>query len=122
MPSLARFRHHLSSFDVDPVSIYGSDIRTILLYNANHPGGLIMTAPSREATLHTRLADGSLAGNWTLDPARSTATLKSRSVWGLVPVKGTFRKIEGAGTVSPTGEVTGRIDLAADSLETKNAK
>jgi polyisoprenoid-binding protein YceI len=81
-----------------------------------------MTTPSPEATLRTRLADGSLAGNWTLDPARSTATLKSRSMWGLVPVKGTFRKLEGAGTVSPTGEVTGRIELAADSLDTKNAK
>jgi len=81
-----------------------------------------MTTPSREATLHTRLADGSLAGNWTLDSARSTATLKSRSVWGLVPVKGAFSKIEGAGTVSPTGEVIGRIELAADSLDTKNAK
>ena len=81
-----------------------------------------MTTPSPEATLRTRLADGSLAGNWTLDPARSTATLKSRSMWGLVPVKGAFRKLEGAGTVSPTGEVTGRIELAADSLDTKNAK
>jgi len=81
-----------------------------------------MTAPSREATLHTRLADGSLAGNWTLDPARSTATLKSRSMWGLVPVKGVFRKIEGAGTVSPTGEVTGKIAVAADSLDTKMGK
>jgi polyisoprenoid-binding protein YceI len=81
-----------------------------------------MTTPSREATLRTRLADGSLAGNWTLDPARSTATLKSRSMWGLVPVNGTFRKIEGGGTVSPAGEVTGRIELAADSLDTKNAK
>jgi polyisoprenoid-binding protein YceI len=70
-----------------------------------------MTAPSREATLRTRLADGSLAGNWTLDPARSTATLKSRS-----------RKMEGAGTVSPTGEVTGTITVAADSLDTKMAK
>jgi polyisoprenoid-binding protein YceI len=81
-----------------------------------------MTTPSPEATLRTRLADGSLAGNWTLDPARSTATLKSRSMWGLVPVKGTFKKMEGAGTVSPTGEVTGRIELAADSVNTKNAK
>jgi polyisoprenoid-binding protein YceI len=81
-----------------------------------------MTTPSREAPLRTQLADGSLAGNWTLDPARSTATLKSRSMWGLVPVKGTFRKMEGAGTVSPTGEVTGRIELAADSVNTKNAK
>ena len=81
-----------------------------------------MTAPSREATLRTRLADGSLAGNWALDPARSTATLKSRSVWGLVPVKGTFGKIEGTGTVSSTGEVTGRIAVASDSLDTKIAK
>jgi polyisoprenoid-binding protein YceI len=81
-----------------------------------------MTAPSRESTLNARLADGSLAGNWTLDPARSTATLKSRSMWGLVPVKGAFRKMEGAGTVSPAGEVTGRIAVAADSLDTKVAK
>jgi len=81
-----------------------------------------MNAPSRQATLQTRLADGSLAGNWTLDPARSTATLKSRSMWGLVPVKGAFRKMEGAGTVSPTGEVSGRIAVAADSLDTKMAK
>jgi polyisoprenoid-binding protein YceI len=81
-----------------------------------------MTAPSRDSTLPTRLADGSLAGNWTLDPARSTATLKSRSVWGLVPVKGAFKKLEGAGTVSTSGEVTGRITVAADSLDTKMAK
>jgi polyisoprenoid-binding protein YceI len=81
-----------------------------------------MTAPSQEATLHAQLKAGSLAGNWTLDPARSTAALKSKSMWGLVSVKGTFKKIEGAGTVSPAGEVTGQITVAAGSLDTKNAK
>jgi polyisoprenoid-binding protein YceI len=81
-----------------------------------------MTAPLPEAALRAQLTAGALAGSWTLDQARSTATLKSKSVWGLVPVKGTFKTLEGAGTVSPTGEVTGRIEVGAGSLETKNAR
>ncbi len=81
-----------------------------------------MTTPSQEATLHAQLKAGSLAGSWTLDPARSTATLKSKSMWGLASVKGAFGQLEGAGTVSPAGEVTGQITVAAGSLDTKNAK
>ncbi len=72
--------------------------------------------------LRTRLSDGSLAGHWTLDSGRSSAALRSKSVWGIVPVKGTFGKIEGAATVSPAGEVAGTIALAADSLATGNSK
>jgi len=81
-----------------------------------------MTSPLQESTLATQLADGSLAGTWTLDPAQSTVTLKSKSMWGLVPVKGTFTQVEGAGTVSPAGEVTGQITVAAASVDTKNAR
>jgi polyisoprenoid-binding protein YceI len=81
-----------------------------------------VTAPLQESTLHAQLADGSLAGSWTLDPAQSTVALKSKSMWGLVPVKGTFTKVEGNGTVSPTGEVTGQITVATASLDTKNAR
>jgi polyisoprenoid-binding protein YceI len=81
-----------------------------------------MTGPSQQAAWQAQLADGSLAGNWTLDPARSTATLRSKSMWGLVPVKGAFRDLDGTGTVSPAGEVTGRITVAAGSLDTKNAR
>jgi len=82
-----------------------------------------MTTPAQaSAVLRDQLANGSLAGNWTLDPARSTATLRSRSMWGLVPVKGVFREIEGGGTISPAGEVTGRIVLAAEAVDTKVAK
>jgi polyisoprenoid-binding protein YceI len=81
-----------------------------------------MTAPLQETTLYAKLADGSLAGTWTLDPARSTVALKSKSMWGLVSVKGTFTKVEGTGIVSPTGEVTGQITVATGSLDTKNAR
>jgi polyisoprenoid-binding protein YceI len=81
-----------------------------------------VTAPLQGTTLHTQLADGSLAGTWTLDPARSTVTLKSKSMWGLAPVKGTFTQVEGSGIVSATGEVSGQITVAAGSLDTKNAR
>lgn len=82
-----------------------------------------MTTPAQtSAVLRDQLANGSLAGNWTLDPARSTATLRSKSMWGLVPVKGVFREIEGGGTISPTGEVAGRIVLATGALDTKMGK
>lgn len=83
-----------------------------------------MTTPQNQgtATLQAQLADGALSGSWTLDPARSTATLRSKSLWGLVPVKGVFRDLEGSGTVSPTGEVTGHVAVATGTLDTKNAK
>lgn len=83
-----------------------------------------MTTPAEQTSsaLKAQLADGSLAGNWTLDPARSTATLKSKSMWGLAPVKGVFRDLEGASTISPEGDVTGSITLATGSLDTKNSK
>jgi len=83
-----------------------------------------VTAPADRAApgLSERLADGSLAGTWQLDPARSTATLTSRSMWGLMAVKGAFREIEGEATISPAGEVTGHLALRTASLDTKIAK
>jgi polyisoprenoid-binding protein YceI len=83
-----------------------------------------MTTPAHatSAALQAQLASGSLAGTWTLDPARSSATLRSKSMWGLAPVKGVFGELEGGGTVSPEGGVTGRIELATGALDTKNKK
>ncbi|MEP7026865.1 MAG: YceI family protein [Actinomycetota bacterium] len=72
--------------------------------------------------LQEQLAAGSLAGNWTLDPAQSTATLRSKSVWGLAAVKGEFKEIGGSGTVSPAGDLTGEITITTASLDTKNPK
>jgi len=82
-------------------------------------------APSEEMAapgLQQLLKDAELAGDWVLDSSRSTVSLKSKSIFGLVPVSGVFRKVTGAGTVSPTGEVSGAVTVAAASVDTKNAK
>jgi polyisoprenoid-binding protein YceI len=82
-------------------------------------------APSGNLTasaLQSMLDEAKLAGDWTLDPSRSTVALRSKSVWGLVAVKGVFRDVTGAGTISASGEVSGTITVAAASVDTKVAK
>jgi polyisoprenoid-binding protein YceI len=82
-------------------------------------------APSGQTNapaLQALLADAALAGNWTLDASRSTVSLRSKSMWGLVPVKGVFRQASGQGTVSPAGDVSGTVTVSAASIDTKNKK
>ena len=83
-----------------------------------------MTTPAERTStaLRTQLASGSLNGNWTLDPNRSTARLRARHMWGLAPVNGYFRVLTGDGVISAAGEITGRLALATGSVDTKNAK
>ena len=64
------------------------------------------------------LADGKLAGAWTLDGAKSSVGLRSRSVWGLVKVNGVFGQVTGAAVISAAGEATGTITVAAASIDT----
>jgi polyisoprenoid-binding protein YceI len=64
------------------------------------------------------LADGKLAGAWTLDGAKSTVGLSTKSVWGLVKVKGVFGQVTGAAVISATGEAAGTITVAAASIDT----
>jgi polyisoprenoid-binding protein YceI len=77
-----------------------------------------MTAPALRAVLN----DGALAGEWVLDSRTSSIRLTSRSMWGLVPVNGVFREVRGYGTVSPDGEVSGTVIVAAASIDTKNSR
>jgi polyisoprenoid-binding protein YceI len=77
-----------------------------------------MTAPA----LRALLKDGAVAGDWVLDPRRSSIRLKSRSMWGVAPVKGVFREVSGHGTVSPDGEVSGTVTVAAASIDTNNTR
>ena len=77
-----------------------------------------VTAPRLQALLR----DGALAGEWALDPRKSSIALKSRSMWGLAPVNGVFREISGNGTVSPDGEVSGTVTVAAASVDTKHTR
>jgi polyisoprenoid-binding protein YceI len=81
------------------------------------------TAPTGQLAspeLQGLLQDGQLAGSWTLDPARSEVRLKTRHTWGLLPLKGVFHQVSGNGTVTPDGNVTGVIAVAAESVDTKN--
>ena len=83
-----------------------------------------MQAPSGQMTVpavQALLKDGALAGAWVLNPRRSSIRLKSK-VMGLVPVSGIFGEVSGNGTVSPDGEVSGTVTVAAASIDTKNAK
>ena len=77
-----------------------------------------LTAPR----LQTLLTDGALAGEWGLDPRNSSIQLKSRAMWGLVPVNGIFREVSGNGTVLPDGQVSGTITVATASIDTKNTR
>ena len=74
------------------------------------------------SALQELLRDGKLAGSWALDAASSEIGLKSKSMWGLLPVKGVFREVTGTGTVSAAGDATGTITVAARSVDTKNKK
>jgi polyisoprenoid-binding protein YceI len=77
-----------------------------------------MTAPALQALL----TGGALAGEWVLDPRRSSIRLKSRAMWGLAPVTGVFREVTGNGTVPAAGEVSGVVTVAAASIDTRNAR
>jgi polyisoprenoid-binding protein YceI len=72
--------------------------------------------------LQALLADGKLAGAWTLDGAKSSVGLSSKSVWNMVKVKGRFTQVTGAAVISATGEATGTITVAAASVDTGNKK
>ncbi len=77
-----------------------------------------LAAPAVQALLE----DGKLGGSWTLDATRSEIQLKSRSMWGMAPVKGVFREVSGSGTVAPDGTVSGTLTVVAGSIDTKLAK
>jgi polyisoprenoid-binding protein YceI len=82
-------------------------------------------APSEQLTssaLQAQLQEGKLAGAWTLDPASSKVVLKSRHTWGLLPLEGVFSQVSGNGTVTAGGDVSGVINVAAASVDTKNER
>jgi polyisoprenoid-binding protein YceI len=84
-----------------------------------------MPAPSRQLTapaLRALLHEGALAGQWVLDPRKSSIRLKSRSMWGLAAVNGVFRQVSGNGTVAADGEVSGTLTVAAASVDTNNSR
>jgi polyisoprenoid-binding protein YceI len=72
--------------------------------------------------LIAQLEAGDLAGEWALDATRSQARIATRSIFGAVPVKGTFTALTGDATVSDQGEARGRLTIGTASLDTGNAR
>jgi polyisoprenoid-binding protein YceI len=62
------------------------------------------------------------AGVWRVVPEQSTIGFKSKSMWGLVPVKGRFKEFSGDGQITNGQTVFGRIDIKAASLDTRMRK
>lgn len=69
-------------------------------------------------TLQALLDDPTVAGTWTLVPARSSVRFKNKTFWGLVPVNGEFTDVSGAGQITAKGAVAGHVDIRASSLNT----
>lgn len=60
-------------------------------------------------------------GTWNVDPANTTIEFHTKARW-LLPVKGRFRALSGAGTVGEDGSVTGLLTIDAASIDTGNAR
>ncbi len=59
---------------------------------------------------------------WTLDAARSSVSLRSKTMWGLGTVRGGFGELAGNAEILPGGAARGRLEIGAASLNTRNAK
>jgi polyisoprenoid-binding protein YceI len=70
------------------------------------PGTSALTGPSR----------------WTLDAARSSVTLRHKTMWGLATVRGTFGDLAGQAEIGADGTARGQLEIGAASLDTGNAK
>jgi polyisoprenoid-binding protein YceI len=80
------------------------------------------TPVSLDRALDQALGLGTAAGGWQLDPQKSSVEFRTRTMWGLVPVHGSFLSVEGDGQVESDGDVAGVLTIRADSLDTANAK
>src|ERR1700683_893955 len=77
-----------------------------------------MTAPPLQALL----TNGTLSGDWVLDPRAASVRLKNSSMAGLARVNGVFREVSGTGTVGQDGAVSGTVTVAAGSVDTRNTR
>jgi polyisoprenoid-binding protein YceI len=64
------------------------------------------------------LGNPTSVGVWNVDPEQSTIAIKTKSMWGLVPVKGRFTEFSGDGQITNGQTVFGRIDIKSASLQT----
>ena len=70
------------------------------------------------ASLSEFFSDPASAGAWTAVADQSAVTAKSKSFWGVMPVKVRFTEFSGDGQVTAPQTAFGRIDIKAASLRT----
>jgi len=70
------------------------------------------------ASLSEFFSDPASTGTWTLAADQSTITVKAKSMWGLVPVKGRFGEFSGEGLLAAPQSVSGHVDIKAASMRT----
>ena len=78
--------------------------------------------PQATAGTGSDTPDDVLAGpsTWSLDPARSSVSLHSKTMWGLATVRGTFGELAGsAGSPAPAARTRGSWRSGAASLNTQ---
>jgi polyisoprenoid-binding protein YceI len=68
------------------------------------------------------LSGGKAAGHWVLDPAGSSVRISHKHTWGLLTVRGGFSELSGEGDVAQDGSVSGKIEIGAASIDTKNSR
>jgi polyisoprenoid-binding protein YceI len=76
-----------------------------------------MSVVQPEDTLSVEVPEGT----WRVDTSASELTFRSRGVFGLVPVRGTFTAYEGELQVAGS-DVRGELRIEATSLDTKHKK
>jgi polyisoprenoid-binding protein YceI len=62
------------------------------------------------------------AGTWQLNTEATTIELRTKAMWGLAKVNGTFAALHGGGTVGQNGEISGTLVIDAASVNTGQAK
>jgi polyisoprenoid-binding protein YceI len=87
---------------------------------SEHGGDGGSPGPAALAGASALLADGTMTGQWVLDPAGSRVEFHAKHFWGAVTVHGTFDAVAGEGSVSADGTITGRLTMDASSLSTGN--
>jgi polyisoprenoid-binding protein YceI len=75
-----------------------------------------MTSPSQKS-----FDVSDFTGDWELDRDQTSIEFHTKALW-VIPAKGTFRALEGAGTVAPDGGIRGTLSIDAASVDTKNKK
>ena len=74
------------------------------------------------STVTTLLSDPASVGVWNLVPAQSSVGFTTKTMWGIVPVKGRFTEFSGDAQITDAQTVFGHVDIKVASLNTKMGK